>query len=212
MSSGRTVLCYGDSLSWGVVPGTRERLPWPERWTGVLQAQLGGGCRVIEECLNGRTTAWDDAARPGRHGLAFLSPLLETHAPLDLVIVFLGSNDLQARYAASAEASARGIEAIIRTIQASRAEPTHAAPAVLLVIPPAITAPAGAMREKFAGAVEKSAGLGERYAAVARATGCECFDAGRHVVASAVDGIHLEAAAHRVLGERLAPVVATRLS
>jgi lysophospholipase L1-like esterase len=92
------VLCYGDSLSWGIIPGTRGRHAHDKRWPMVLQGLLGQETRVIEECLNGRTTAWNDPFRPGRCGQELLLPLLQSHSPLDLVVVFLGTNDLQAMY------------------------------------------------------------------------------------------------------------------
>ena len=66
------ILIYGDSLTWGIVPNTRRRLPFEERWPGVLEAQLiaaGKRIRIIEDCLNGRRTVWDDPFKPGRNGL-----------------------------------------------------------------------------------------------------------------------------------------------
>ncbi len=66
------VLVYGDSLSWGIVPGERRRLPFEERWPGVMERGLVAGglsVRVIENCLNGRRTVWDDPFKPGRNGL-----------------------------------------------------------------------------------------------------------------------------------------------
>ena len=101
----RQVLCYGDSNTWGCVPLEDSedpvRFPRAERWTGVLQHELGPGYWIIDEGLNGRTTTRDDDAEPYRNGLAFLLPTLETHHPLDLVIVMLGTNDLKRRFDAS---------------------------------------------------------------------------------------------------------------
>lgn len=77
----KTILCYGDSNTWGYIPAAGERLPYEARWTGVLQKSLGDRCRVIEEGLNGRTTVWDDPFKPGRNGLKALRPILDTHAP-----------------------------------------------------------------------------------------------------------------------------------
>lgn len=203
----KTVLCYGDSLSWGVVPGTRQRLPYLQRWTGVMHCHLGEGYHVIEECLNGRTTIFDDPARPWRHGRALLRPLLESHAPLDLVIVFLGTNDLQDVYNASAADSARGLGHIIGEIRDLAVEPRYQSPQVLVVIPPLVTRPAGAMAGKFAGAPPKSAALAAAFLAEATARGCTVFDATQHVFASPVDGVHLDPYAHLTLGVRIAEVV-----
>jgi lysophospholipase L1-like esterase len=83
------VLIYADSLTWGIIPNTRKRLAFDERWPGVLENRLrdaGLRARVIEDCLNGRRTVWDDPFKPGRNGLAGLAQRIETHSPLSLVI------------------------------------------------------------------------------------------------------------------------------
>ena len=80
-----TVLCYGDSNTWGYAPATRRRYAPDVRWTGVLADRLGGGYRVIEEGLNGRTTRWDDPIELGRNGLTYLRPCVESHNPIDLM-------------------------------------------------------------------------------------------------------------------------------
>jgi lysophospholipase L1-like esterase len=87
----KTILCYGDSLTWGYNPADATRYPFEQRWPGVLQAELGSEVRVIEEALNGRTAATDSWVQPNRNGRAMLGPLLESHAPLDWVIVMLGT-------------------------------------------------------------------------------------------------------------------------
>src|SRR4051794_29540534 len=90
------VLVYGDSLSWGIVPNTRERLQFATRWPGVMEDSLstsGIPVRVIENCLNGRRTVWEDPFKAGRNGLAGLAQVMEINAPLSLIILFLGSND-----------------------------------------------------------------------------------------------------------------------
>src|SRR5689334_3754354 len=92
------ILVYGDSLAWGIIPNTRRRLPCEQRWPGVLEAQLvatGRRIRVIEDCLNGRITAWDDPFKPGRNGLHGIGQRIEISSPLDVVIVMLGTNDFQ---------------------------------------------------------------------------------------------------------------------
>ena len=92
------ILVYGDSLTWGIIPGTRRRLPFSERWPAVLEAGLvkaGHPVRVIEDCLNGRRTVWDDPFKPGRNGLAGIEQRIEVNSPLALVILMLGTNDFQ---------------------------------------------------------------------------------------------------------------------
>src|SRR5512143_1112361 len=112
----QTILCFGDSNTWGYNPETAERYPPDVRWTGVLQQKLGAQYRVIEEGLNGRTTVWDDPVQPGRNGRIYLGPCLESHRPLDAVVLFLGLNDLKVRFSATAEDIAKGAGALVEII------------------------------------------------------------------------------------------------
>jgi len=99
------ILVYSDSLSWGIIPATRQRLSFDERWPGVMENTLsasGNRIRVIEDCLNGRRTVWDDPYKPGRNGLAGLAQRIEIHSPLTLVILMLGTNDFQSMHAHNA--------------------------------------------------------------------------------------------------------------
>jgi lysophospholipase L1-like esterase len=209
------VLLYSDSLSWGIVPGTRARLPFAARWAGVMEHALqaqGHDVRVIEDCLNGRTTVLDDPVRPGRNGLHGLAQRVETHAPLALVVLMLGTNDFQAMFQHTAQDAARGIARLVETIRQAPVEPGMPMPPVVIVVPPAIVAPAGAMTDKFAGAASKSAGLAQAYREVAEALGCPLFDANSVTPASRVDGIHLDADQHQTLGEAMARVVGPLLA
>jgi lysophospholipase L1-like esterase len=107
------IVVYGDSMSWGIIPGTRVRLLFNKRWTGVLQSSLGKEYRVIEECLNGRTTQYEDADRPARNGLEHVQMIIESHSPIDLMIVMLGINDFQDIIGVTSTESAYGLKSII---------------------------------------------------------------------------------------------------
>ena len=199
----RTVLCYGDSNTWGYEPATGDRFPEDVRWPGVLAIELGNGFRVIEEALNGRTTVREDPVEENKSGKVYLRPCLESHAPLDLVIIALGVNDLKARFFASASDAADGAGVLVSIAQHSGVGPGGSQPAVLLVAPP----PAGRLTElaaMFAGAEEKSKEFAYQYRRVAEKHGCELLDAGELVRSSDLDGIHLEADEHRKLGEAVA--------
>lgn len=211
----KTILCYGDSLSWGIVPGSRDRHPFGVRWGNVLAAELeqkvqGNGVRVIEEHLNGRTTVWDEPFRPGRNGRRWLQPALETHAPVDLLILFLGSNDLQTVHGMGAHEAALGCRTLIDIAQARVGDAQPTPPQVLLIAPPPTRADLAGNYPRFFGADQKAVHFAREYAAVADERGVPWFDAGAVIQASAVDGVHLDADAHVALGRALAPVV-TRL-
>jgi lysophospholipase L1-like esterase len=199
----RTVLSYGDSNTWGYEPATGKRFPEDARWPGVLARELGEGFRVIEEALNGRTTVRDDPVEEYKNGKDYLRPCLESHAPLDLVIIALGVNDLKARFFASASDVADGAGVLVSIARRSGVGPDGGSPAVVLVAPP----PVGALTDlalMFAGAEEKSRGFSRQFRRVAEKYGCAFLDAGEVVRASDRDGIHLEADEHRKLGEATA--------
>jgi lysophospholipase L1-like esterase len=212
----RQLLVYSDSLSWGIVPDTRRRLEFHERWPGVLEIGLNSGgapaVRVIEDCLNGRRTAWDDPFKPGRNGLQGLEQRIESCSPLALVILMLGTNDFQSMHPHRAWHSAQGIGALVAAIRRAPIEPGMAVPPVLVVAPPPIDVPKGPIAPKFEGAQPKSAGLAPMLRDVSAALGCAYFDAGSVTSASRVDGIHLDVDQHRVLGQALAGVVAPLLA
>ncbi len=98
----KTILCYGNSNTWGAVLGTGERYAPFIRWTGVLAQELGAMYRVIEEGPNGRTTLWDDPIEGYKNGKEYLIPCLESHRPIDLVVMMLGTNDLKIRFSVPA--------------------------------------------------------------------------------------------------------------
>lgn len=209
------ILVYADSLSWGIVPNTRERLPFAARWPGVLEAELaraGAPVRVIEDCLNGRRTVWDDPYKPGRNGLEGLEQRIEIHSPLALVVLLLGTNDFQVMHANDAWQSAQGVAALVRAIRRAPIEPGMPVPPILIVAPPPLQTPKGPIAAKFRGGDAKCVGLAGAYAEVARELGCDFFDAGHVTTSSRVDGVHLDVDQHEVLGRALAAPVRDRLA
>lgn len=208
------ILVYSDSLSWGIIPGTRNRLAFDQRWPGVMEnamAASGTKVRVIEDCLNGRRTVWDDPFKPGRNGLHGLAQRIEMHSPLSLVIVLLGTNDFQSMHQNNAWLSAQGIAALVSAIRAAPIEPGMPVPPVLVVAPPPMRRPQGPIAPKFEGGAARSAGLALAYEQICSEAGCHFFDAGNVVAVSAVDGVHLDSEQHATLGTALSGVVAALL-
>ena len=206
------ILVYSDSLTWGIIPTTRRRLPFEARWPGVMETALlrtHRSVRVIEDCLNGRRTVWDDPFKAGRNGLVGLAQRIEINSPLDLVILMLGTNDFQSVHSYSAHHAAQGIAALVAAIRQAPIEPGMPVPPVLVVAPPRIETPRGPMALKFENAAAKSAGLAEAYRNTAADLGCPFFDAGGVTGTSPVDGVHLDADQHERLGNALAAFVAT---
>jgi lysophospholipase L1-like esterase len=207
----KQILVYGDSLSWGIVPDTRVRLPFDHRWPGVLEDRLnaaGEKVRVIEDCLNGRRTVWEDPFKEGRNGLLGLAQRMEVNSPLSLVILMLGSNDFQFCHPHNnAWSAAQGVARLVDVMRRAPIEPGMPVAPILIVCPPQAKAACGTMAQKFDGAEKRCAGLAEAYARVAADLDCHFFDAGTVASVSSVDGVHLDADQHPRLGDALCAVV-----
>ena len=209
------ILVYADSLSWGIIPTTRKRLAFEARWPGVMETKLnaqGKSVRVIEDCLNGRRTVWEDPFKPGRNGLVGLAQRIEIHSPLALVILMLGTNDFQSMHSYNAWHVAQGIATLVTEIRQAPIEPGMPAPPVLVVAPPPIQIPKGPLAPKFLGGETKWVGLADAYRGVTAELGCSFYDSSTVTSASRVDGIHLDADQHLLLGEAMANVVRPLLS
>ncbi|MBP7242157.1 SGNH/GDSL hydrolase family protein [Amaricoccus sp.] len=207
----RVVLCYGDSNTHGTAPMARledmDRFGPAERWPGVMAADLGAGWRVIEEGLPGRTTVHPDPVS-GVHksGIAVLPAVLESHRPIDVVVLMLGTNDLKVRFQVPAIEIGVSVERLALAIRQSFCGPGEGPPALLIVCPPPVLE-AGCLGEIFAGGAAKSARLAPIYAAVAAKAGAAFLDAGAVIASSPLDGVHFDAAAHDALGRAVAAAV-----
>jgi lysophospholipase L1-like esterase len=207
----KNILCYGDSNTWGCKPiktmGIIERFEPEVRWTGVLSRQLGDGFNVIEEGLNGRTTVHDDPI-DGVHknGRPYLLPCLETHVPLDLVIIMLGTNDLKSRFALSAFDVASGLKPLLETVATIAPKNGGKKPETLVVAPPPL-ARLSLLADMFEGGSDKSNQLASYYETLAGLFGSHFLDAAKVVTSSDIDGIHFDPDQHRALGEVIAAKV-----
>ena len=200
------VLCYGDSNTWGYEASTGVRLDRWARWPGVLQRALGDDVHVIEEGMNGRTTVFDVPFEPGRNGLTHLPVSLQTHAPLDLVVISLGTNDLFVP-GVNAFQAAHGAMRLAEIVAESEGGPGEQPPQVLVLVPPPFL-PLGIWEPDAPDGMAESRRFAEHFAAMSVEYGdVPLLDLAAHIVSSEVDGIHFEAEDHRVIGE----VVAARV-
>lgn len=199
-----TILCYGDSNTWGYVPAEGSRYDRHTRWPGVLRDTLGPDYWVVEEGLSGRTTVHNDPIEGAyKNGLTHLMPCLESHVPLELVILMLGTNDLKMRFSLSAYDIAEGAGTLVHTIQQGV---WGIQPKVLMVCPPPL-ATLTDFAEMFTGGTVKSQRLAGHYERVAGELGCRFFDAGTVVKTSDRDGVHWEAEDHAAFAHALVPIV-----
>ena len=193
------ILCYGDSNTWGFIPGSGERYSGDVRWTGVLQMLLGDAATVVEEGVNGRTSGWDDATEEGRNGRTTLGECLASHLPLDIAILALGTNDLKVQFQATPEQIRDSLLIVVERIR----QQTGAV--VVLLSPPAIGR-LDSYQAQFEGAEAKRQHLANLLQS-GGSRGDYPFVDSAALVEPGEDGVHLNAAAHRALGHALSEVI-----
>jgi len=201
-----TILCYGDSNTWGSNPSGGDRFPPGARWPGIVRRLLPG-CEVVEEGLRGRTTLFDDPFEDGRNGLTYLGPCLDSHAPLDLVVLMLGTNDVKTIFPLDGAGIAAGAARLVEVVQQSPHGPGQRPPKVLLVAPPPVLVPPSPLQRVWgfsAASVERARELPLYYRAAATNLGCAFLDGGAVASVSPLDGVHLDEAAHAALGAAIA--------
>lgn len=207
----KSIICYGDSNTWGADPSNPERFGHNVRWTGVLAGQLGADYRVIEEGLNGRTTVIDELGEPNRNGLTYLVPCIDSHHPFDLIVIMLGTNDVKFRHNRQAADIAESVSLLADIVRSSRYGPGGTAPEVLIVCPP----PIGNLTDLdgiFAGSAEKTLQMPKYYEWAARRTGSGYLNAGDFIQSSDADGVHFDEENHAKLGIAVARKVWEMLS
>jgi lysophospholipase L1-like esterase len=199
----KTVLAFGDSLTFGANPTGLGRHPKEFRWPNVVSRMLG--VDVVSEGLRGRTTAFDQPTSPANlNGAALLPSLLHTHAPIDLLAIMLGTNDCYFGYGAR-----QACCGLARLIELTRHHPfrstPQAPPKILLMAPPPMrAADTGEVSERM---ISQSTALTTMIAETAKAHDVSFFDAGGVAAASPLDGIHLDAENTRAIGMAVAPVI-----
>jgi lysophospholipase L1-like esterase len=205
----KSILAFGDSLTWGFVAGQDARLPFEDRWPNALAAGLGSKARVIEEGQNGRTTVFNDETTfETRNGSVALPLLLVSHQPLDLVIIMLGTNDIKFAARCRAFDAAMGMERLITIIQKFSFMPNYKNPQILIMSPPSLVPTDDEwFNELWGHAIAESKLFAKHYARVAKEMNVHFFDAGSVAVADKTDGGHLDAVNTKAIGVALVPVV-----
>ena len=204
----KTVLTFGDSNTYGTPPahakGELRRFGPDTRWPMVMQATLGPDWAVIEEGLPGRTTnRTDPIMGPHMDGQLGLRIALESHGPIDLLTIMLGTNDMQTHHGASVDQVIGGLASLLAIARSEPYQTRHVGFDILLIAPPEMLEQ-GTFRESLLGAHQKSRDLPLRIAELADHWKTDFFDAGAHIGPSPIDGIHFEAADHVTLGKAIA--------
>lgn len=201
----KRIVCYGDSNTWGFDGVSCQRFGDEERWTGLLQELLGTDYKIIEEGLNSRTTVFEDPLSPGKNGLLYLTPMVCSQLPFDLLILMLGTNDLKRMYHVGSFEVAEGVGRLLRTFQNVMREKTGGVGKVLLLSPIGIEPAANG--EYMYGFDEQSreeaCKLGAALEQVAAAFGCEYADMAKVTPPGKADGIHLDREGHKAVASFL---------
>lgn len=203
------VLCFGDSNTWGQTPQKKGRYAADVRWTGQLQNLLGDNYYIVEEGLGSRTTDLEYPRKPGRNGKPYLQPCLETHNPIDVVVLMLGTNDLKIEFNRSVADIAQALSGLVEMIQTIGVNAAGEAPKVILVSPILVDDNKPTFKElyepKFYNheSAVKSQQLAEQVQAVAEQTGCTFVNASK-VAGPGEDGIHMDEESNAPLAELLA--------
>ncbi|ANO32509.1 G-D-S-L family lipolytic protein [Vibrio breoganii] len=200
-----TVLCFGDSNTWGYSPDLPRRYNENERWPMLLQQHLSPHYRIIEEGQNSRTTTLEDPYAPGKKGLDYLLPCLESHHP-DLVVILLGTNDLKSRFSVTASDISKGAARLVEVVQKFEHAFMKTPPQVLLVSPAWVFESSTTM-EGFTCAEEKSKQLAHYYQLRSQELGCHFLDAATFIKPCAKEGIHWPADQHKKFAQTLSELV-----
>ena len=203
----KRIFCFGDSNTWGYIPKTGMRYPYEKRWTGILQKMLGDKTIVLEEGLNSRTTNIDDPMHEGKNGKTVLIPLLLHHNPIDIVILFLGTNDMKQRFHRTPDRIAQGIKSLLLDIQLHARTFSDEQSQVLLICPPIIDESVSGVAEKYLGAEEKSTQLPQMYEKLSQKYKTLYLNLQEFVKPSKKDGYHLEEDAHMNVAKRILRII-----
>jgi lysophospholipase L1-like esterase len=207
----KTILCYGDSLTYGTKPDDSGRHDFEDRWPTVLGEGLGTDkVRIIAEGLGGRTTVFDDySAIADRNGVRILPTILASHSPLDCIVIMLGTNDLKTYLSGSAFGAAMGLKRMVEIIRTYPYDVDAHVPEIVVVSPPHCVPTVHAdLSPMFTHGLSESYEFASHYQRVAEELECGFFDASTVAVASPLDGVHLDAEDSRAIGMALVPVVA----
>ncbi|MBL8581963.1 MAG: SGNH/GDSL hydrolase family protein [Rhizobiaceae bacterium] len=214
MTAKKSILCFGDSLTWGWIPveegSPTYRYPYGQRWTGVMAEALGDGYHIVEEGLSARTTTLDDPNDPRLNGSAYLPSAIASHLPLDLVILLLGTNDTKSFFRRTPYEIANGMAKLVGQILTGGGGigTPYPAPKALVVAPPPLTPmPHPFFQGMFEGGHEKSAALAREYRAMTDFMKVDFLAAGDFISTDGCDGIHFTAENNRVLGVAIADKV-----
>ena len=203
----KRILIYGDSITWGRVPNKPDRYDESTRYAGVVQNELGPDCSIVAEGLRSRTLFGENGFLKYRNGFVQFGPIFASHLPLNLVVLFLGTNDTNSRAGKTTKEIAAGFDDYVKSIDYWCAQMQLPKPKILIVAPPKIKGIALREGSMFSGADEKADSFASEFSKKANELDADLFDAATYAEPSDEDGIHPDAESHMQLGKALATCI-----
>lgn len=199
----KRILCYGDSNTWGWIPSSMgtDRYPINNRWPGILQEKLGNDYEIIEEGLGGRTTMFDDPRPefPERNGCKTLPIILETHLPLDYVLLMLGTTDTKQMMDLSEVEITKGMAELIKIIKEYKILKGTSLPNILVIVPPIVKEEADFASKLFKGSTKKGNQLRQLYKELCKKEDVLYLDPTQEIETDSEEGVHIDANNHEIL-------------
>lgn len=194
----KTIVCYGDSNTWGNIPGTFDRYPRSKRWPYILQNLLGENFEVVSEGLPARTFVVIEDEKPYHSGITQLKSILKTHKPIDAIVVMLGTNELKDRFNLTSKDVTKHLEQTIKLIQEENIKN------ILIICPPHVAdIEEGILRSDFIKNKDEIKKYPELFDKIAKEYKCSFLNANDFITSSKIDGFHLDPKAHQKLAEVL---------
>jgi len=200
----KRILVYGDSYVFGKIPGA-GRYDASTRFTGVMQNYLGNGYEIIEEGLRGRCLSGENGFFPHRNGLTQFDGIIGSHLPLDLIILFLGTDDTNSSRSNETEEIVENYTKYLRSINWWSKHLDFPRPKVMIISPPMIDEPGSHkwFKNIFNGAGPKISAFPDLMKEFAEKNNIFYFDASKVIKVSQVDGVHLDIENNHLLGRAL---------
>ena len=195
----KKVLCYGDSNTFGFNPKDNSRYDENTRWTSVLQNLLGTDYEVINEGMCNRTGFVDNPDGFLFSGAKHFPKFISKYENIDILILWLGTNDLMFQYHVDFETVENGLKNLIELAQTKSKR--------IIIVPPVTldeTILKGYFSDRFdETSIKKSKEIILAYKKLAETYHCEYFDVNEFVKPSDIDGLHYDETSHKIIAKNI---------